>query len=687
MIQAYAQAQFRVFPLQGKIPLIKEWQNVPYDPAPAIQGNFGVVTGKEILVIDVDVKNGAQGLASYEKLRNDTGLPEGWEEDTFCVQTGTGGFHVYLRKPADINIRKNLKEYPGIDFLSGNAFVVGAGSIHPDTRCPYTVLFGRSPNEVCPAPATILDILSKPIIIEENAKEAIVDDDPVNVARFVEHLAQMPVISQGGRDNQAYTCAIRGHDFGLSEEMCYTTMLNDYNDIKNNPPIEAEHLRITVRNAYKYAKNKAGNRNVRDIFSATTTGNAPKADTFAYDTDKNNKIIKTFRNAVNHIRVTDAICDTFRFNTFSQQIEINSKAPWYAKRGHNGPTVDERDIKLLRYALINTVNVDYGYQHVEDAVVIVSADRHYHPVKNYLNTLEWDGVKRLETWLIDFAKIEDNEYTRAVSKKVLCAAVKRIYEPGCKFDQIFLIEGAQGAKKSTLCTVLGRLWYGDMNLDPHHKDAIHNLFGKWIIELSEMTPLVSRHADAAALKAFMSRATDTARLSFEKTSRDYPRQSIFIGTLNPEHMGYLNDPTGARRFWIVKTPCTETNQIDILGLENVCDQLWAEAKMCYKHEPLYLTGKAQEIQLSVTQARMPEEPYRDAIIKWSDENPTIDEVKTINILEYMGIASKHITRLDQARVGNSFAALGWDKIEKRERGVHEIYYGRPLKERVVRDAK
>jgi hypothetical protein len=84
---------------------------------------------------------------------------------------------------------------------------------------------------------------------------------------------------------------------------------------------------------------------------------------------------------------------------------------------------------------------------------------------------------------------------------------------------------------------------------------------------------------------------------------------------------------------------------------------------------------------------MPEEPYRDAIIKWADDNATVDEVKTIDILEYMGIPMKHITRLDQARVGNSFAALGWDKLEKRERGVHEIYYGRPLKERVARDAK
>jgi predicted P-loop ATPase len=211
------------------------------------------------------------------------------------------------------------------------------------------------------------------------------------------------------------------------------------------------------------------------------------------------------------------------------------------------------------------------------------------------------------------------------------------------------------------------------------------MFGKWIIELSEMTAL--KWADANALKAFLSRSTDIARLSYAETSKDYPRQSVFIGTINPEHMGYLNDSTGNRRYWIVSTPCTKDNQIDVMGLEMVCDQLWAEAYACYQKEPLYLQGEAEKIQQMMTEARMPEEPYVRTIEKVVEDNPDTNEVQTQDILEYMGVSMKGQTRLDMSRVAAAFEKLGWERTNRRERGRNEIWFVKPLEDRIKRETE
>lgn len=691
MIKRYAEAGFRVFPLDGKIPLIKEWQNVPYDPDPKIQGNFGVVTGSEILVIDIDVKNGAPGRESYDKLVADAKLPPGWEEETFVVMTGTGGFHIYTRIPKDlkdIKIKKHNKEYPGIDFLTENTFVVGAGCIHPDTGRLYEVLF-RSPNEVCPTPTALLDLLSsaptKIVDLAQNANaEDFVDDEPVNIERFIETLAQMPVATEGFRSTAAYSCACRGREYGLSIDICTQTMLAHYNGQRCTPALPQDELTQIVVNAYSYAKNKQGSKNVKNIFTTAVVGEVINLGEVRFDKDKHGLPRPTLNNAVNHIATTSLIAETFRFNCFSQQIEITSKAPWYAERGHKGPVVDKHDIPMLRYYLAKSFHVEYNEKQTKDGMVVVAKKRHYHPVQNYLNSLVWDGTSRVEDWLIRLAKVEDNAYTRAVSRKMLCAAVKRVFEPGCKFDNVVIIEGAQGARKSTLCSVLGKLWYSTMTIDPHHKDSVHNMAGKWIIETPEMTAL--GWADQNALKDFLSRSTDTVRLSYAETSQDYPRQSIFIGTVNPGANGYLKDRTGNRRYWIVSSPCTRTNPIDIMGLENECDQLWAEAFQLYKTEPLYLTGEAEEIQINVTAARMPEEPYIKAIKSWSRNNPKTDEIQTSDLLEHLGFSTKGQTRIDTTRMAEALEMLGWERVVRQERGVHEVIYCRPLEERIIRDA-
>jgi predicted P-loop ATPase len=690
IVAQYAQAGFILFPLgigkKGKVPLAPEWQKTGYDPGltrQQLQGNFGVLAGEDHLIIDIDVKKGAPGMESYERLIKDLGIADVWSEETFCVQTGTGGFHIYTRKPKDATIKKTLKEYPGIDFISGNAFVVGAGCIHPDTGNEYLVRF-RSPNDVCPAPAQLLELLAPaPTVIDLSAPEPLIDDDPINIERFIETLAQMPGAIEGGRSHNTYICACRGRELGLSTDICAQTILSHYNT-KCTPPLEAEEVTQTVTNAYNYAKGAPGSRNVKNIFTTAEVGEKIDLGDIKWDTTEDGNLRATLNNCVNHIATTSLIQQTFRFNVFTQSIEISSKAPWYPERGSKGANIEDDDETMLRYHLARRFHLEYKENTVWDATMIVAKKRQYHPVQNYLNGLVWDGVPRIDTWLQTYLKVEDNIYVRDIGRKTLCAAVKRIFEPGCKFDFVLILEGGQGAGKSTVVNVLGRLWASKMELDPHNKDSILKMFGKWVIELSEFSP--NKFSDINALRAFFSNETDNVRLPYGRLAKDFPRQSIFIGTINRDTAGYLTDRTGNRRYWIASTPCTEANPIDLIGLEQVADQLWAEAKAKYKSEVIYLTGEAAKMQADLALSRMPEEPYRVAVEQWSKDNMDKNECRASDILDYLGIAVKSRGRIDLARVGTAFKICGWDHYDSRARGIHELIYIRPLAQRVNRDA-
>lgn len=651
----YADAGYCLTPLQGKLPKYG-WRETEYELEPNLKnypGNFGVVLQSDDLVLDIDPRHFKDNENAFRQLKAELKLPD-LGKNTFAVTTGSGGLHIYFKKPKDFPVRKHLKEYPGIDFLSEGHQVVGAGSIHPNTGNQYAIK-RLSPDTVTQAPQILLNRIKK-------APESYYDglgefsDDPVTQARFKTYIdtSEGAIEGQHG-DETTYKCACVGRDYGLSINVCFMLMWEHFNP-KCQPPWEYNELFFKVKNAYQYGASQAGSRSPRADFKPVEI---PEEE-IKWDVDANEFVKKTLRNTVNMFMIKELNLDNMlAFNQFTKDIVFLRRAPWHGPTHVSHIWSDEDSIKC-KYYLSQMKSFEINTNLIDEAIVIVSADKAFHPIKEYFATLKWDGKPRLDRWLITYAGCEDSEYVRAVGRKTLVAAVARIFEPGCKFDFMLIMEGEQGTGKTTLCQILGGEFYGDITIDPTNKDTVGAMRGKWIIEVSEME-CATRH-ETTALKAFISRQVDRVRLPYGRHTKEFHRQCILVGTTNPEaDWGYLKDPTGNRRFWPV-----ETTIINYELLRHERDQLWAEAVVSYQQgEKLYLEDKRSiEIAEVEQKRRQPKDPWLEVVRDWLDSDEFGRKRLAVRSLEIytqcLGGRDRQFDRLSQKRISQIMRhELGW----------------------------
>ena len=339
--------------------------------------------------------------------------------------------------------------------------------------------------------------------------------------------------------------------------------------------------------------------------------------------NKNGQVINSLSNLI-LILQSDENLKPIVFNQFSDGMEIIGDVPW---KHPSKFWRDADDAQLISY--IDSHYGTFSKQNYLTAVTKVTDDKSYHPIRQYLQGLpEWDRIERIDTLLTDYLGADDNEYVRAVTRKVLCAAVARVLSPGCKYDTILVLNGPQGIGKSTLISKLGGEWFSDsLQLsDTHDKTAAEKLQGYWIFEIGELAGL--RKAEVETLRSFLSRQNDIYRASFGRRPAPHPRQCIFIGTTNAEN-GYLRDTTGNRRFWPVKVNGKSIKKPWQLN-EDIIKQIWAEALKKYEGgESLYLDERLTQIAAD-EQSEAMEADEREALVreyldkllpeKWSSMN-------------------------------------------------------------------
>ncbi len=431
------------------------------------------------------------------------------------------------------------------------------------------------------------------------------------------------------------------------------------------------------------------------VMAATEAKTAPQDRSQAWKTgllrSRDGKILPILANAIHALRSAGEWEEVLWHDDFATRTVARRPLPWapLASQATDQNWSDRDDYLVTEWLQRHGIMVPASV--AGQAVETVASDRPFHPVREYLDGLTWDGISRLDTWLIHYLDAADTPYTRAIGPRWLISAVARIYRPGCKADCVLILEGPQGIRKSSALKVLAEPWFTDRLSDLGSKDAAMETRGVWIIEVAELDTMT--RAEVSSIKAFMSRTHDRFRPPYGKRLVDLPRQCVFAGSINPEG-GYLKDATGGRRFWPIAC-----RAIKLEALSQNRNQLWGEARERFLlGEPWWLETPlldrlAAEQQADRYQADAWEEvigEWLDHDFQWTDNgfhervkhtfprNQPLSDVSVREVLEQaLGLERGRWTQGDQNRVVRCLTSMGFKLYWSRRGSRREKRYRRP----------
>lgn len=580
----------------GKAPRDNRWVTQRYERAEILDwikegGNVGVRLRPTELVIDVDPKHPDADGRTAEMLVDELELELGIDlSECPVVQTGSGGWHVYLRKEAEVRVRNSTELFKGaIEFKSYGRQVLAPGSRHPNGD-HYRWLRNQSgPVPQCPAP--LLVMIAKPElpkrqriageeISAEQLEQCLGYLDPTDFQHYEKWRdLRFAAHSASGGNLEARDVFVKWSTSDPKYAGVAESIVDFWDDDDVDGDVTEWSLYYHVRKAAEVAgkelpawlRAKFIWRDFPDDVEQPSGEEPRTAPPVLYER-RGGKIAHTV--AENVVSACRDLGISIRRDTFAERSYVND--PNGVLRRHfgvaDGSELKDETIEQIGLAITREIRRwtgDPAYRTIARAFEAITID--FHPVRDYLDGLKWDGTPRLDRWLVTYGGADDNEYVRAVGALPLIAAVRRVRQPGAKFDELLVLEAPQGKNKSSAIEALcpQKAWFSDdLPIGSDSREVIERTLGKWLIEAGELAGMAKREIER--VKGFLSRSVDRARGAYHRLTGERRRHWVAIGTTNDSN--YLRDPTGNRRFWPVRV-----NEFDLDALQRDRDQLWAEA--------------------------------------------------------------------------------------------------------------
>ncbi|MFM9847081.1 MAG: VapE domain-containing protein [Hyphomicrobiaceae bacterium] len=660
----------------GKAPVHAAWTTRDYSSFDAARhmlegGNVGVRLPKTVVAIDADPRH-YRATDKYDDDLNpimDNPLARFADHvgldlcSCAMVQTGADGFHVLLEMPGETNVVGKLSDYPGLEFKTAGTQLVAAGSIHPDTKKNY-----RWVNE-CPmarAPWGMLELIRRnraragaqspdkggDVLTEEEFGRVLDALDPEDYAEanafrdvlYASHhatggaaWARAMLIEWARQDPDYDNAAAIDENGGMWDRARLTgdrlitaaTLFQKVAAAGRADILPARHRRAATKPAVPGA-------------SAVPVGDRPEFEV------RNGRVCNTLANTMLAIRSADL---GLAFDELAQRPLLRAVTlPWQTDVGRE---LNDDTVRVIRHWIIECYGWEPSKENVTEAAHTLAFEAMFSPVRDYLDTPEWDGVERIDRLMPGYLGSPDGEYERQVGRKFMIAAVRRARRPGCKFDLVPILEGKQGTGKSSAVRILAGEWHSDAPLGSlENKDAGIALQNIWIMELGELATLARAEVDH--LKAFVSRVADRFRPPYEKTSKTFPRRCVFMGTTNAS--GYLRDLTGNRRFLPI-----ETGHIDLDALSRHRDQLWAEAATAEAAGETIELPRELWVEAAGRQSqRTVEDPWISKLREYVERQDAPQRLSSTQLLEEaLGLHCSRQNQADAKRLRQAMTVLEW----------------------------
>ena len=374
---------------------------------------------------------------------------------------------------------------------------------------------------------------------------------------------------------------------------------------------------------------------------------------------------KSKTNAYLFVRYHERFAGLLSYNEFTDSVMVMRRPPWDEGTEDSTPRPIRDDDFFMLAAHLEYCDISASKETAADAAVRVAKENAINPPREYLGRLKWDGRPRLDNWLTYYLGADEQpaEYLALVGSKWLIGAVSRVFEPGCKFDSVLILEGKQGLGKSmvlrSLATFNGQDFFLDSVGDIRSKDTLMTMQGKLIVEIAELASF--RKSENEEIKAFITRQIDEYRPPYGRTVVRRPRYFVLAGSTNELDEGYLTDDTGNRRYWPVKC-----KSIDAASMSRDAEQLWAEAVHRYRAgERTWLATEEALFSAREQKSRFMEDAWQERIAEIVRGEWTL---KIDDVLAKLELKPRDINNMVKKRVKNSLRQIGWHETRRAGEG-------------------